>query len=101
MQDIPKLFTALAEWGSCLVFVMILKKRFSHVITAGIMLVYLAVLCLLQHYIVLSPISRNNTAFWRAAARQEIYMEFLRIPPERGSGQPVTCSTSGMGLRLK
>ena len=26
-------------------------------------------------------ISRNNTAFWRAAARQEIYMEFLRNPP--------------------
>ena len=50
---------------------------------------------------VLSPISRNNTAFWRAAARQEIYMEFLKNPPEQGSGQPVTCSTSGMGLRLK
>ena len=26
---------------------------------------------------------------------------FLRTSPERGSGQPVTCSTSGMGLRLK
>lgn len=50
---------------------------------------------------VLSPISRNNTAYWRAAARQEIYMEFLKNPPEQGSGQPVTCSTSGMGLRLK
>ena len=49
----------------------------------------------------LSLISRNNTAFWRAAARQEIYMEFLKNPPEQGSGQPVTCSTSGMGLRLK
>ena len=45
--------------------------------------------------------SRNNTAFWRAVARQEIYMEFLKNPPEQGSGQPVTCSTSGMGLRLK
>ena len=50
---------------------------------------------------VLSPISRNNTALWRAAARQEIYMEFLKNPPEQGNGQPVTCSTSGMGLRLK
>ncbi len=57
MQDIPKLFTALPEWGSCLVFVMILKKRFSHVITAGIMLVYLAVLCLLQHYIGVWPVA--------------------------------------------
>ncbi len=50
---------------------------------------------------VLSPISRNNTAFWRAAARQEIYMEFLKNPLERGSGQPVTCPTSGICLRLK
>ena len=29
------------------------------------------------------------------------YMEFLKNLPGAGSGQPVTCSTSGMGLRLK
>ena len=38
---------------------------------------------------VLSPISRNNTAFWRAAARQEIYMEFLKNPP--GAGERSAC----------
>ncbi len=27
--------------------------------------------------------------------------EVFKNPLERGSGQPVTCSTSGMGLRLK
>ena len=31
---------------------------------------------------------------------QKIYMVFLR-EPSRGTGQAVTCSTSGMGLRLK
>ena len=36
-----------------------------------------------------SPISRNNTAFWRAAARQEIYMEFLKNPP--GAGERSAC----------
>ena len=39
--------------------------------------------------IVLSPISRNNTAFWRAAAHQEIYMEFLKNPP--GAGERSAC----------
>ena len=41
-------------------------------------------------------ISGNNTAFWRAAARQEIYMEFLKKLLGEGSGQFVTCSTSGI-----
>ena len=31
---------------------------------------------------------------------QKIYMVFLR-EPSRGTGQAMTCSTSGMGLRLK
>ena len=42
----------------------------------------------------------RKTARWRAAACQEISMEFLRTAPA-GAGQAVTCSTSGMGLRLK
>ena len=42
----------------------------------------------------------RKPARWRAAACQEISMEFLRTAPA-GAGQAVTCSTSGMGLRLK
>lgn len=49
---------------------------------------------------VLSPNRCRKTARWRAAACQEISMEFLRTAPA-GAGQAVTCSTSGMGLRLK
>lgn len=50
--------------------------------------------------IVLSPNRCRKPARWRAAACQEISMEFLRTAPA-GAGQAVTCSTSGMGLRLK
>ena len=54
----------------------------------------------LSEYNVLSPNRCRKTARWRAAACQEISMEFLRTAPA-GAGQAVTCSTSGMGLRLK
>ena len=33
----------------------------------------------------LSPISRNNTAFWRAAARQEMYGVFKEPPWSKGA----------------
>lgn len=26
-QDIPRIYTAIAEWGSCLVYLYILKKK--------------------------------------------------------------------------
>lgn len=56
IQDIPKLYTALAEWLSCLVFILLLNRRRNVAITSGIMAVSLAVLCVLQHYIGIGPI---------------------------------------------
>lgn len=55
MQDIPKIFTAAAEWSACLVFVMTLENRFSKLKTTGIMVSFLAVLCVLQVYIGIWP----------------------------------------------
>ena len=57
--DIPKIYTALAEWGSCLVFVLVMKKRWGQWKTAGILAVFLAVLIVLQYYIGVWPV-----AFW-------------------------------------
>ena len=37
MQEIPKLFTVVAEWSSCVVFAVVLKNRFSRGKTAGIL----------------------------------------------------------------
>ena len=50
--------------------------------------------------IVSYPNRCRKPARWRAAACQEISMEFFKNRPG-GAGQAVTCSTSGMGLRLK
>ena len=35
--DIPKIYTALAEWISCLIFVLVMKKRWGKWKTAGIL----------------------------------------------------------------
>ena len=59
IEDIPKIYTALAEWGSCLVFVLVMKKRWEQWKTAGILAVFLAVLIVLQYYIGVWPV-----AFW-------------------------------------
>lgn len=55
MQDIPKIFTAIAEWSACLVFVMTLENRFSKIKIAGILAGVLAVLGVLQVYIGIWP----------------------------------------------
>lgn len=48
MQEIPKLFTVVAEWSSCVVFAVVLKNRFSRGKTAGILAGFLLAFCMLQ-----------------------------------------------------
>ena len=57
--DIPKIYTALAEWMACLVFVLAMEKRGGKWKTAGILAVFLAVMIVLQEYIGIWPV-----AFW-------------------------------------
>ncbi|MBQ9165566.1 MAG: GHKL domain-containing protein [Oscillospiraceae bacterium] len=57
MQDIPKFYTALAEWLACLAFVILLPKRFGTGVTALGMAAALAALCGIQHVIGIVPIS--------------------------------------------
>ena len=59
MQDIPKLYTALAEWLACLVYILLLKKRFDKYRTAGILAAALPLICILQYYIGILPVT-----FW-------------------------------------
>ena len=42
-QDIPRLYTALVEWLACFMYLLILKRRYSNQITAGISFVALIV----------------------------------------------------------
>lgn len=57
IQDIPKFYTALAEWLSCLVFVLLLKRRWSRPVTCAIMLASLVVLGILQYCIGIVPVA--------------------------------------------
>lgn len=48
LPDIPRLYTALAEWLSCLVYISILKKRFQGLRLWGLTTVFLILLCAIQ-----------------------------------------------------
>lgn len=56
MEDIPKLYTALAEWLACLIFVLLLKRRWSNGVTAVLMGGSLALLSVVQYLIGIVPI---------------------------------------------
>ena len=43
MPDIPRVYTAIAEWMACMIFILPFKKRFAPVLTGIIMAVMLAV----------------------------------------------------------
>ena len=43
IPDIPRLYSAIAEWMACMIFILPFQKRFSKVKTGIIMAVMLAV----------------------------------------------------------
>lgn len=57
IQDIPKLYTALAEWLACLIFVLLLNRRWSKPVTVAIMAVSLVILGILQYWIGIVPVT--------------------------------------------
>lgn len=56
VPDIPKIYTALAEWFSCCVFVLALEKRYKKCYTICVLLPFLPVFCVLQYYIGVWPV---------------------------------------------
>ena len=56
VPDIPKIYTALAEWFSCCVFVLALEKRYKKCYTICVLLPFLPVVCVLQYYIGVWPV---------------------------------------------
>ena len=43
MPDIPRIYTAIAEWLACMLFILPLKKRFSRGRTIGIMVMAIVI----------------------------------------------------------
>lgn len=60
LPDIPKLYTALAEWLCCLVFVLLLKPRHARKVSLAVMAGALLALCVVQSLIGIAP----NNAMW-------------------------------------
>ena len=46
MPDIPRIYTAIAEWAACMIFITSLKKRYTGWTTGGIVIGLLIVQCL-------------------------------------------------------
>lgn len=57
IQDIPKLYTALAEWLACVLFVRLLPQRYNAAKTAGILAAALPLFGLVQWLIGIVPLS--------------------------------------------
>lgn len=74
MEDIPKLYTALAEWLSCLTFVLVLQRRRNWGRTAGTLIGFLAIFCVLQYYIGVWPVF-----FWVPAMTGAMALMWLCI----------------------
>lgn len=56
IQDIPKFYTALAEWLACLVFVVLLPKRYGVRATTVIMCISFGLICFVQYLIGIVPL---------------------------------------------
>lgn len=57
IQDIPKFYTALAEWLASLAFIVLLPKRFGKAATGAGILLSFAAFCGIQYVIGIVPIS--------------------------------------------
>lgn len=56
IADIPKHYTAIAEWLSCLIFVLLLRKRYSKPATAAILALSFLLLLVVQYLIGIVPL---------------------------------------------
>lgn len=56
IADIPKHYTAIAEWLSCLIFVLLMGKRYSKPVTAAIMGASALLLLVVQYLIGIAPL---------------------------------------------
>ncbi|WP_290849901.1 sensor histidine kinase [Eubacterium sp. LMAG:50] len=58
-QDIPRFYTALAEWGACVIYICLIKNRFNNKITVA-----LSTLFLVAQIALLVPTGDLPTVWW-------------------------------------
>lgn len=73
-QDIPRLYTALAEWGACVIYICLIKKRFNNKITVA-----LSTLFLVAQIALLVPTGDLPTVWWIPCMVSAAFLMYLFI----------------------
>ena len=73
-QDIPRLYTALAEWGACVIYICLIKKRLNNKITVA-----LSTLFLVAQIALLVPTGDLPTVWWIPCMVAAALLMFLFI----------------------
>jgi hypothetical protein len=72
--DIPRLFTGIAEWGACLVFLLIVRRRWNWLVTGALVLGGLGVLVGVQLWAGTLPLSLWIPGMLAAAAAMYVLL---------------------------
>lgn len=73
-QDIPRFYTALAEWGACVIYICLIKNRFNNKITVA-----LSMLFLVAQIALLVPTGDLPTVWWIPCMVAAALLMFLFI----------------------
>ena len=73
-QDIPRFYTALAEWGACVIYICLIKKRFNNKITVA-----LSTLFLVAQIALLVPTGDWPTVWWIPCMVSAAFLMYLFI----------------------
>lgn len=73
-QDIPRFYTALAEWGACVIYICLIKKRFNNKITVA-----LSTLFLVTQIALLVPTGDLPTVWWIPCMVSAAFLMYLFI----------------------
>lgn len=73
-QDIPRFYTALAEWGACVIYICLIKNRFNNKITVA-----LSTLFLVAQIALLVPTGDLPTVWWIPCMVSAAFLMYLFI----------------------
>ncbi len=74
VPDIPRLYTAIAEWAGCLIYILFMRKRFTGFRLAVLLAASLVALCALQYVNGMLPL-----VFWIPGMTAAMLLMYLSI----------------------
>lgn len=86
LAEIPRYLTAIAEWGACLVYIVVARRRWGTVATAGIAALALGALLLVQMWAGTLPIAWWIPGMLAAIAVMYAFISLCLDANARGAG---------------